>query len=118
MADDKSIQNKAEQGASQGGAPNGETQPSIDQATGLLTITQEEVEALKAENDALKSDLDARHQEIEALKAKGDVATKTSKSQVFTVSKEYAGIARGAIVESTDKSEIAHMVKQGYWKAK
>lgn len=36
----------------------------------------------------------------------------------YTVIKEYCGVEKGTIVESTDKSEIAHMLKNGYWKAK
>lgn len=49
---------------------------------------------------------------------KQDNAYATSSCDEFEVVKEYAGIKVGEIKISKDRSEIAHMVKQGYWKAK
>lgn len=117
MADNKTIQNKADQGAPQGGVPNGEAMETNDDAALETEKLKEEINILKAENSTLKEDLDAANQEMAKLKANDHSAPQIA-SQAFKVIKEYAGIKDGTIVESTDKSEIVHMVKQGYWKAK
>lgn len=117
MADNKAIQNKADQGAPQGGVPNGE---AIETNADIALETEklkEEINILKAENLTLKDELDAANQEIVKLKS-NDHSTSRITPQAFKVVKEYAGIRDGTIVESTDKSEIVHMVKQGYWIAR